>query len=102
MRYVQISKVGNYGNFCSFSEHINLKKIIFGNFGDYKHFGTFINCLLWKSEHCWWGKGADGPRSSYTIQLIPAPNHPSFKIEMKIFYQTNINKFKALKREKMR
>jgi hypothetical protein len=30
-RYVQISKKGNYGNFCNFQEHVNSQKSIFEN-----------------------------------------------------------------------
>ncbi len=34
MRYVQISKKGNYGNFRYQHKHVNSKKIIFGSFGN--------------------------------------------------------------------
>jgi hypothetical protein len=43
MRYVQISKKGNYGSFHNFQEHVNSKKSIFENFGDYRNCGNFRN-----------------------------------------------------------
>jgi hypothetical protein len=54
MRYVQVSKKGNYGSFHNLQEQVNSKKSMFQNvggyrnFGNFRNYGNFTNWQLWK------------------------------------------------------
>jgi hypothetical protein len=50
VRYIQVSKKRNYGNFCNFQEHINLQRSIFENLRGYRKFENFGNYQIFRNH----------------------------------------------------